>query len=61
MIEHTKKLVEERFNLRNGYEFDAEASFSILNFALGFFLQIHLVFEGPSLHQCRWFMEIQIL
>ncbi|KAH7292764.1 hypothetical protein KP509_29G084300 [Ceratopteris richardii] len=24
MIEHTKKLVEERYNIKNGYEFDAE-------------------------------------
>ena len=30
MIEHTKKLVEDRFNLKNGYQYDAEVNYLCL-------------------------------
>ena len=30
MIEHTKKLVEDRFNLKNGYQYDAEVNYLYL-------------------------------
>ncbi|MCO5575689.1 hypothetical protein L7F22_029493 [Adiantum nelumboides] len=49
MIEHTKKLVEDKFNIRNGHEFDAEESFLIVVY--GDTDSVMVQFGVPSVEQ----------